>query len=135
MPKNMNLTVIFLYAVVPTIEVTSRTDPRLILSCTTTGAAGVITWAYSGSAQTYANDGGHELVQSLLSGVNSTYESRLTFTQNPYASDTGERACVLTSKYVSTNSSQTTPSTVISKYRKSFMAKNIFVVLFGSKES
>lgn len=82
------------------------------------GAAGVITWGHPRTAQTYTNDGGHELVQSLLNGVNSSYESRLIFNRNPYESDTGERACIVTSKYVSINSSQTTTSTVISKYCK-----------------
>ena len=110
------VTLCYNFVAVPAISITSTTNPMLVLRCTAMGAPGVITWAYSGSSQMYTNDGGHQIVQSLLNGVTSTLESRLTFTQNPYSRDTGSRVCVVTSTYISTNSTQTNTSTKMSKY-------------------
>lgn len=99
--------------VVPTVEVASRTDPLFNLECTSMGAPGVITWTYSGSSRTYTSGRDHQIVQSLLNGVSSTFRSTLTFLRHPFSSDTGERICVATSTYISTNSSETNTSTVI----------------------
>lgn len=104
--------------VMPTAEVTSTANPQLVLKCTTIGAPGLISWAYTGSSRTYTNDGNHQIIQSLLSGVTSTLESRLTFLRHPYSSDTGDRVCMVTSTYVSTNSSETNASTTTGIYIK-----------------
>ena len=77
------------------------------------GAPGIISWAYSGSSQVYTSDEDHLIVQSLLNGVTSTLESTLTFIRHPYSRDTGDRVCMGTSTYISTNSSQTNTSVVI----------------------
>lgn len=102
-----------LYVVAPTVEVTSTASPMLVLKCTSTGAPGVINWAYLGSSRTYITDGEHQIVHTLLNGVTATFESRLTFLRHPYSIDTGERICIVTSTYVSTNSSETNTSTTV----------------------
>ena len=102
-------------AVTPTGEITSTTDHMFTLKCTTTGAPAVITWIYPGTSRMYTNDGGHQLSQSLLNGVASSFESRLAFLSHPYPSDTGERVCTATATYVSANSSETIPSTAVGK--------------------
>ena len=101
----------------PTIGVMSTASPRLVvLKCISVGAPGEITWTYSGSSRMYTNDGSHQIIQSLLNGTTSTLESQLTFIRHPYQIDTGEHACIITSTFVSTNSSQTNTSTVIGMY-------------------
>ena len=102
-------------AVTPTGEITSTTDPMFTLKCTTTSAPAVITWTYPDTSRMYTNDGGHQLSQSLLNGVASSFESRLAFLSHPYPSDTGERVCTATATYVSANSSETIPSTAVGK--------------------
>jgi hypothetical protein len=63
----------------------------------------------------YTSDGEHQLSQSLLNGVASTFESRLAFLSHPYPSDTGERVCIATATYISANSSETNSSTAVGK--------------------
>ena len=65
----------------------------------------------------YNNDNGHQVVQSLLNGETSTYESRLTFISHPYPNDTGERVCVATAKFISANSTESNTSTTVGKQK------------------
>ena len=85
------------------------------LKCTTTGAPAIVSWSYSGTSRMYTNDGRHQLSQSLLNGVTSTFESRLVFLSHPYPSDTGEHVCIATATYISANSSETNPSVAVGK--------------------
>lgn len=103
-------------AVIPTGAITSTTDPIFTLKCTTTGVPAAVTWTYSSTSRMYTNDGGHQLSQSLLNGVASTFESRLAFLSHPYPSDTGERVCIATATYISANSSETNSSTAVGKF-------------------
>ena len=106
-----------LYSAVPTVDVTSTANPLVVLKCTTIGAPAVISWRHSGASRLYNNDENHQIIQSLVNGVTSTFESRLTFIRNPYSIDTGEHVCIATSTYVSTNSSETNTTTAIGKLK------------------
>ena len=111
----LNVMCITVTAVTPTGAITSTTDPMFTLKCTTTGVPAFVTWTYSSASRMYTNDGGHQLSQSLLNGVTSTFESRLVFLSHPYPSDTGERVCIATATYISANSSETNSTTAVGK--------------------
>ena len=88
------------------------TNPLPVLTCTSAGAPGEISWNYAGSSRTYVTDSDHQIEQSLLNGMSSMFKSRLSFLRHPYSRDTGERVCTVTSTYVSANSTETNTSTV-----------------------
>lgn len=98
-------------SVTPKTQVTSTTDPLLTLKCTSTDVPTIITWSYSNHLRMYTDDSEHHVIQSLSNGVTSTYDSRLIFRSHPYPSDTGERICVATAKFISANNSETNTST------------------------
>ena len=104
-----------LILVTPRTQITSTTDPLLTFKCTSSDVSAVITWSYSNHLRMYTNDNEHQVIQSLSDGETSTYDSRLIFRSHPYPSDTGERICIATAKFISSNSSKTNTSTKTGK--------------------
>lgn len=115
------------FSVTPRTRVTSTTDPLLTFKCTSSGVPTIITWSYSNNLRMYTDDSEHHVIQSLSNGVTSTYDSRLIFRSHPYPSDTGERICIATAKFISANSSETNTSTKTGKKKH-----QVYIYVFSS---
>ena len=118
---------LYTFSVTPRIQVTSTTDPLLTFKCTSSGVPTIITWSYSNHLRMYTDDSEHHVIQSLSNGMTSTYDSRLIFRSHPYSSDTGERICIATAKFISANRSETNTSTRTGKKKH-----QVYMYVFSS---